>query len=119
MKVSKPAQPDHVRGHLDMLALAVLADQPAHGYAVLEVLKQRSAGVLDLPEGTLYPALHRLEAAGLVASAWDDSTGRRRRVYQVTKRGRSVLAAEQVEWHRFVDAVQAVLRGGAPWPTPA
>lgn len=102
-----------------MLALAVLAERPAHGYAVLETLKQRSAGVFDLPEGTVYPALHRLEAAGLLASEWDSSTGRRRRVYKLTKRGRSVLSAEQTEWHRFVEAVQAVLRGGAPWPSTA
>lgn len=101
-----------------MLALAVLADGPAHGYAVLQSLKDRSAGVVDLPEGTLYPALHRLEGAGLVASAWDTSTGRRRRVYTITKRGRSFLTAEQAEWHQFVDAVQAILRG-APWPTTA
>lgn len=100
-----------------MLVLAVLAEQPAHGYAVLEILKERSAGVVDLPEGTVYPALHRLEAAGLLASQWDRSTGRKRRVYTVTKRGQSVLSAEQTEWHRFVDAVQAVLRGGAPWPS--
>ncbi|MGH9014179.1 MAG: PadR family transcriptional regulator [Acidimicrobiia bacterium] len=117
MRPAQPAQPDHIRGHLDMLALAVLAEQPAHGYAVLEMLKERSAGVLDLPEGSLYPALHRLEAAGLLASEWDTSTGRKRRVYKVTKRGRSVLSAEQTEWHRFANAVQAVLRGGAPWPS--
>ena len=102
-----------------MLTLAVIADGPAHGYAVLEELKPRSGGVVDLPEGTLYPALHRLEGAGLLASDWDTSTGRKRRVYTVTKRGRSVLTAEQAEWHQFVDAVQAVLRGGAPWPEPA
>lgn len=101
-----------------MLALAVLASGPLHGYAVLQALKDRSAGVVDLPEGTLYPALHRLEEAGLVSSVWDTSSGRRRRVYTVTKRGRSVLTAEQNEWHQFVDAVQAVLRG-APWPTTA
>ena len=118
MRNPRPAQPDHVRGHLDMLALAVLASGPLHGYAVLQALKDRSGGVIDLPEGTLYPALHRLEGAGLVASAWDTSSGRKRRVYTVTKRGRSVLTAEQTEWHQFVDAVQAVLRG-APWPTSA
>jgi DNA-binding PadR family transcriptional regulator len=112
------APSDQVRGNLDMMLLAILADGPAHGYAVLQELRNRSATAFDLPEGTVYPALHRLEKAGLLASDWDKSTGRKRRVYSVTKRGRSVLKTKQVEWAGFVQAVEAVLRG-APWPTPA
>ncbi len=109
---------DEVRGHLEMLLLAIVADGPAHGYALVEALRQRSAGRFDLPEGTVYPALHRLEAAGLLVSRWGDAAGRKRRVYELTKRGHSVLAARREEWAGFVASVQAILRG-APWPTTA
>ena len=73
-----------LKGHLDMLLLAVLADEPKHGYAVIAELHQRSNQVLDLPDGTVYPALHRLLRAGLLASDWTTVGGRRRRVYQLT-----------------------------------
>lgn len=106
---------DLVRGHLDMLLLAIVEDGPAHGYAILEALRERSDEAIDLPEGTVYPALHRLEKAGLLASTWDTSTGRRRRVYRVTKRGTAALGAQQREWSRFTKAVQAVV-GGRAWP---
>jgi DNA-binding PadR family transcriptional regulator len=109
---------EQVRGNLDMLLLAIVADGPLHGYAALEELRRRSDAAFDLPEGTVYPALHRLEAAGLLASIWDKTSARQRRVYTITKRGRSVLTAKQAEWASFVQSVQAVLRG-APWPTPA
>jgi transcriptional regulator len=109
------ASPDQVRGNLEMLLLAILSGGPMHGYSVVQELIDRSGAELDLPEGTIYPALHRLENQGLLASEWDTSSGRRRRVYSVTKRGRSVLKAKQTEWAGFVDAVAAVLRG-APWP---
>jgi transcriptional regulator len=110
------AAADQVRGHLDMLILAVLTEEPAHGYAIVEALRERSGGTFDLPEGTVYPALHRLEAAGVLASKWSDAGGRRRRVYSLTRRGRSVLAAKRDEWAGFVGAIQAVMRG-APWPS--
>jgi len=109
---------DQSRGNLDMLLLAILADRPAHGYSVLQALRDRSDATFDMPEGTIYPALHRLEKAGLLASGWDNSTGRKRRVYAVTRRGKSVLAAKRTEWAGYVQAVEAVLRG-APWPTTA
>src|SRR5262245_36600116 len=102
------AGPDQVRGNLDMMLLAVLAAGPGHGYAVLQQLRERSDAAFDLPEGTVYPALHRLEQAGLLASAWDATSGRRRRVYTLTKRGRSVLKTKQAEWSGFVHAVEAV-----------
>jgi DNA-binding PadR family transcriptional regulator len=110
------APSDLVRGHLEMLLLSLVADGPAHGYALVEALRDRSGALFDLPEGTVYPALHRLEAAGLLASSWSEGSGRRRRVYGLTKRGRSVLRAKEQEWTTFVAAVQAVLRGAA-WPT--
>ncbi len=110
--------PDQARGNLDMLLLAVLAEGPAHGYSVLQALRERSDATFDMPEGTIYPALHRLEKAGLLASDWDTSSGRKRRVYSVTKRGQSVLAVKRTEWVGYVQAVEAVL-SGAPWPTTA
>jgi DNA-binding PadR family transcriptional regulator len=80
-----------------------------HGYAVIEELKRRSGGVFDLPEGTVYPALHRLEADGLLASSWATANGRKRRVYRVTRRGRAVLADRRDDWRLFARAVEGVL----------
>ena len=97
-----------LKGHLDALILATLREGPAHGYAVIEELKQRSGGAFDLAEGTVYPVLHRLEADGLLASAWS-TAGRRRRVYRLTRRGRAGLVAQRGEWQSFARAVEAVL----------
>jgi transcriptional regulator len=98
-----------LKGHLDALILATLRDGPAHGYAVIEELKQRSGGAFDLAEGTVYPVLHRLEADGLLASAWSTAVGRRRRVYRLTRRGRAALAQQRSDWQSFARAVEAVL----------
>jgi DNA-binding PadR family transcriptional regulator len=97
-----------LKGHLDGLILAVLATGPLHGYAVIEELKRRSSGSLEVPEGTAYPALHRLEAAGLLASSWSDGA-RKRRVYRLTSRGRRELGQRRGEWRAFVRAIDAVL----------
>src|SRR5512144_2892898 len=87
-----------LKGHLDLLLLAILSEGPAHGYAVIDSLRQRSAGHFDLPEGTIYPALHRLEEQGLLKSRWEDDAPRRRRVYELTSKGRQALAKRQAEW---------------------
>ena len=105
----KEMGPEALKGHLDALLLAVVAGGPAHGYRILEDLRRRSGGAFDLPEGTVYPALHRLERGGLLASRWTLSSGRRRRVYRLTRRGRSALARQKADWERFSGAVQAVL----------
>ncbi len=97
-----------LKGHLDALILAVVSGGPLHGYAIIEELKRRSGGELALPEGTVYPALHRLEEAGLLASSWSDG-GRRRRVYRLTRRGRRELGLQRSEWTQFVRTVEAVL----------
>jgi PadR family transcriptional regulator, regulatory protein PadR len=97
-----------LKGHLDAMILAVLAAGPLHGYAIIEELKQRSSGSLTVPEGTVYPALHRLEAAGLLGSDWSDGA-RRRRVYRLTARGKRELGEKRGEWRAFVRAVDAVL----------
>jgi PadR family transcriptional regulator, regulatory protein PadR len=98
-----------LKGHLDAMILAVLASGAAHGYLVIEALKQRSGGVFALPEGTVYPALHRLEAEGLLTSSWDTASGRRRRAYRLTRRGRSALGTRRSEWRVFSHAVEGVL----------
>ena len=96
-----------LKGHLDLLLLAVLSEGPAHGYAVIEALRRRSGGLFDLPEGTIYPALHRLEAQGLLGSRWQEDAPRRRRVYELTVMGRQALARRQEEWRIFSGAVNA------------
>jgi DNA-binding PadR family transcriptional regulator len=100
---------DLLRGQLDALLLAVLAEGPRHGYAIADELRGRTGGELELAEGTLYPALHRLERDGLLESRWSTDTPRRRRVYAVTARGRAALADRRAEWRGFVRAVGAVL----------
>jgi DNA-binding PadR family transcriptional regulator len=102
---------DAVRGHLDGLVLAVLGRGPAHGYGLIELLRERSGGFFDLPEGSVYPALHRLEQAGLVESGWSEAGGRRRRVYTLTARGRRAVAQRRREWRSFAAAVDAVWQG--------
>ena len=102
---------DAVRGHLDGLVLAVLAGGPAHGYALIELLRERSGGFFELPEGSVYPALHRLERAGLIESGWAEAGGRRRRVYELTVRGRGAMADRRQEWRSFAAAVDAIWQG--------
>jgi len=100
---------DRVKGHLDGLLLAVLESGPAHGYAVIEALQQRSGGTLDLPTGTVYPALRRLEDAGWIKGVWSDVSGRRRRTYSLTAAGRRALAAERRAWSAFSGSIGKVL----------
>ena len=100
---------ERLKGHLDLLLLSVLSAGPAHGYAIISALRERSEGTFDLPEGTIYPALHRLEDAGLLGSSWADADGRKRRVYALTEKGVTALAAERTEWRRFANGMQAVL----------
>ena len=102
--------PETLKGHLDLLLLAALQSRPAHGYAIADTLRARSDGAFDLPEGTLYPALHRLERAGLLSSRWSEVGGRRRRVYQLTAKGQRSLAKRQSEWRDFSRAVLAVVQ---------
>src|SRR3981189_2240681 len=109
-----------LKGHLDMIVLAALAAGPAHGYAVIEEIRRKSRQAFDLPEGTIYPALHRLEQAGLLASRWVTAeSGRRRRVYALTRRGERALAGHRAVWHQFSDAIGALLAGTPPARKPA
>ncbi|MDX6236907.1 MAG: PadR family transcriptional regulator, regulatory protein PadR [Kribbellaceae bacterium] len=103
---------DALRGHLDPMILAVVEPEPLHGYAVMEALLARTGGEVDLPTGTLYPALRRLERAGYLASEWSTVSGRKRRTYRLTSAGQKMLAAEKSEWDTFRSVMDTVLRPG-------
>ncbi len=105
-----------LKGHLDALLLATLADGPRHGYAVKEALREGSGGRIDLPTGTIYPALHRLERDGLIAGTWSVVDGRRRRTYRLTAAGDRRLATDRSAWREFAAAVTGLLEP-TPWPT--
>ncbi len=107
---------DSLKGHLDAMLLAVVADGPVHGYAIGRRLAQRSDGRFELAEGTIYPALHRLEQDGLLRSRWAVIDGRRRRQYELTGRGRAQLGERSAQWRDFAAGVDRVLRGVAPAP---
>ena len=94
---------------VDLLLLGVLRHGPAHGYAIIAALRERSDGHFDFPEGTIYPALHRLERSGLVASDTELAQGRRRRTYSLTAQGRKEFATQRREWQRFSAGMQAVI----------
>lgn len=97
-------QHDRLQGNLDMLLLQLLSGGPSHGYDLILALRARSDGAFDLPEGTVYPALHRLERAGLLSSEWVRAR-RRRRIYQITPSGRSTLRAERARWRSFAGSM--------------
>ena len=110
------ARAESLKGHLDMLLLAAVSNEPAHGYGLVVRLRELSAGAFDLPEGTIYPALHRLEQAGLLSSSWTTPpSGRKRRVYALTKTGAARLAEGRRAWSRFAKAVESSL-GDRAWP---
>ncbi len=100
-----------LKGHLDLLLLSVLVDGPLHGYRIIESIRERSDAVLDLGEGTVYPALHRLERAGWLASAWSTEDGRRRRTYRLTPQGEREMARQRTEWRQFNTAMTRVMEG--------
>src|ERR1700677_2764118 len=112
---------ERLKGNLDLLLLSVLSAGPPHGYAIISALRGRSGGTFDLPEWTIYPALHRLEDAGLLASTWAQAEGRRRRVYGLTDKGVAALATQQTEWRKFAGGVHAVLGWATQgvWPPVA
>jgi PadR family transcriptional regulator, regulatory protein PadR len=103
---------DQLHGTLDMLVLKVLDDGARHGYAIAVQLQRLSNDVLSVEEGSLYPALYRMERRGWLASAWAlTDTGRRARFYKMTRSGRAQLEAETASWMRLTTAVADVLNG--------
>jgi PadR family transcriptional regulator PadR len=113
----RPPKSDLPQGTLDMLILQVAAPGPIHGYAIAQRIQQISRDALQVQQGSLYPALHRLENRGLLAAEWKESdTGRDAKFYRLTPKGRSQLKAETANWARLSEAVGLILRtaeGGA------
>lgn len=109
-------KPDRTKGHIDLILLGTLARAPGHGYAIITALKEHTGGVLDIPEGSVYPALHKLEDLGWVTSEWRSVSGRRRREYRLTAAGRKALSSQRFEWSRLADAIETVIaaRPSAP-----
>jgi PadR family transcriptional regulator len=106
---------DLKQGTLDVLVLKSLSWEPLHGYAISKWIQERTDAVLNVEEGALYPALHRLERKGWIASDWGRSENNRKaKYYQLTKRGRSALDEEASEWSRYVEAVDQVLTAEGP-----
>jgi transcriptional regulator len=103
---------DSLQGSLDLLVLKILSRRPRlHGYAIMTAIKDSSDNVLSAEEGSLYPALHRMEQAGWVRSEWiKKESGRRARIYELTAAGRKQLAAEESRWQTVTSAVNRVLR---------
>jgi len=106
----KREKTDLVQGTLDMLILKSLEGGPKHGYAIARRIQQRSEGFLQVEEGSLYPALHRIERRGWIEAEWGLSeTKRRAKYYRLTKAGRAQLKAEVTAWNRLVDAIGRVI----------
>ncbi|HEY6291461.1 MAG TPA: PadR family transcriptional regulator [Terriglobia bacterium] len=105
-------KPDSLQGSLDLLVLKILSRRPRlHGYAIMTAIQSMTAEVLRVEEGSLYPALHRMEEAGWVRAHWiTKDTGRRARLYELTAAGRKQLAVEESRWEAVTSAVNHVLR---------
>ncbi len=109
--MSRP--PDLVQGTLDLLLLKILALEPMHGWAVSQRLKQVSSDVLQVSDGSLYPALHKLEQEGWIEAEWKTSElGRRAKFYSLTSLGRKHLEKEAAHWERLSSAITSVVRLG-------
>jgi PadR family transcriptional regulator, regulatory protein PadR len=109
---------EELKGHLDALLLAAVEDGPRHGYAVIEALRQATGGRPDMATGTIYPALRRLEDAGLITGSWSAVAGRRRRDYRLTSARARALAGKRADWRDFAAIISAALEG-RPCPDPA
>ena len=109
MPVNDKFQRELLRGSLDLMVLSVLAGGKQYGYLIQKQVREASRARVDLPAGTLYPLLHRLENDGLVKCAWDDSTGRERKWYELTAAGRKRLNVQAQEWVDFAACIQQLL----------
>jgi PadR family transcriptional regulator len=106
-----PSKSDLPQGTLDLLILKIAALGPVHGYAIAQRLQQISRDVVQVPQGSLYPALHRLENRGLLAADWKETeTGREAKFYKLTRKGRAQLDAETENWQRLAIAIGLILK---------
>jgi len=100
---------DVLKNHLELLVLTALKSGRGHGYSIIRAIRERSGGEFELLEGSLYPVLHRLERNRLVTSSWTEVGGRKRRVYRLSRKGRTVVGEQQRDWRRFEQAMNLVL----------
>ena len=100
---------DVLKNHLELLVLTALKSGPGHGYSIIRAVRERSGGEFELLEGSLYPLLHRLERNRLVTSSWTEVSGRKRRVYRLSRKGRAVVGEQQRDWRRFEQAMNLIL----------
>jgi DNA-binding PadR family transcriptional regulator len=107
-------QGEALKGHLDLILLAALERGPAYGYSIVAQIQAETGGSLTLSDGTIYPALHRLERARMLTSFYEVSAGRRRRIYRVTEAGEDELERLKGEWAGFAGAIQKILRRKRP-----
>jgi len=107
--MSEKFQSDLLRGSLGLMVLSVLATEPKYGYLIQKRLNLASEGRVKLRAGTLYPLLHRLEAENLIRSRWDSSTGRRRKWYEITAKGKKQLASQVGQWQVYADCVSRLI----------
>jgi len=115
-----PADPDLFRGTLNTILLETLSRGPMYGYQICKAVNTKTNGYFELREGSLYPALHKLEHDGLLKSFWEEPEGgRRRKYYQITDGGAKTLARKRIEWGLFADAVERVLGKMSPAGEPA
>jgi PadR family transcriptional regulator PadR len=106
-----PEKSDVLQGTLDMLILKIVALGPVHGYGISQRIRAISREVIQVQQGSLYPALHRLETRGWLDAEWGESdNGRQAKFYKLSAKGRKQLAAEEANWHRLANAVGMVLR---------
>ena len=110
---------DLMRGSLDLMILSVLGEAPLYGYLVQKRVREVSGNMVRLQAGTLYPLLHKLEAAGAIHSYWDSSTGRDRKWYAMTDKGQGLLKHQAAEWHQYVDCIRRLLESHAVPPETA
>jgi PadR family transcriptional regulator PadR len=102
---------DLIKGNIDSLLLCVIVQQPMYGYQIIKELERRSKGYFKFKEGTLYPALHRLEKAGLSRGEWQTlPNGRQRRYYHITEKGLNILVARRGQWLEFITAMNLIIQ---------
>lgn len=107
MKISK----ELLKGSTKMLILEMVKDENMYGYQMIKKLKEKSNNVFEFKEGTLYPILHSLEEKGLISSYWDDTTGKKRKYYAITTKGKKSLKEKNKEWKIFSESVNRVIGG--------
>jgi PadR family transcriptional regulator, regulatory protein PadR len=107
---------DLMRGSLDLMVMSILTDGPLYGYLIQKRLREASGNMVRIQAGTLYPILHRLEVAGAIKARWESTTGRDRKWYELTAKGKRLLQQQAAEWHQYVDCIRQLIDSARPEP---